>query len=48
MLAGESDYYEVVDYWECVEPGSVQTPQEVFAQMIGEGIQYIRVHTNTM
>ncbi|GMH33294.1 hypothetical protein BSKO_01128 [Bryopsis sp. KO-2023] len=45
LLAGENDDYEVVEFWADVTESSIQTPQEVIAQMIDAGydVDYLRV-----
>lgn len=36
LLAGENDDFQVVQFWEDVSQESVQTPQDVFARIVGE------------
>eukprot|EP00803_Ostreobium_quekettii_P003854 evm.model.scf_787.5 EVM.evm.TU.scf_787.5 scf_787:45503-61553(+) len=45
LLAGETDDYQVVQFWEDVDKDSVQTPHDVFARVAADGcdVDYLRV-----
>lgn len=40
LLAGENDDFRVVEFWENLEIGAIQTPQEVFLHMTGLSIAF--------